>query len=145
MLVAVAERGGWNFGIPTCRILRGWNGVGKGLEQQEQLREVGGLILEKRRLRDLLSLHNFLTGGWGQVGIGLCSQGTSSRKRGNNLKLHQGRFGLDISKNFFTGRVVTHWNRLPWAVVESSSLEMFKRHGYDTWGHGLVLNMVVPG
>ena len=62
----------------------------------------------------------------------------SDRMRGNDLKLHQGRFKLGISKNFFSERVVRNWNRLTGEVMESLPLEVFNQKEDVVLSRGMV-------
>lgn len=82
----------------------------KGVELKSDagwLRNLELFGLEKRKLRgDLIILYNYFPGWCSQVG--LYSQVTSDRTGENGLKSCQGRFKLDITKNFVTERVAKH-------------------------------------
>ena len=51
------------------------------------------------------------------------------------MKLHRGKFRLDVGKRFLMERVIGHWNRLPRAVVTIPSLSEFKERLDDALSH----------
>ena len=65
---------------------------------------------------DLLDYHSVSKGGCKKEGDRLFS-------KGNDFKIKEERFGLDIKKKFFIMRVVRHWHKLPREVGDAPSLE----------------------
>jgi len=72
-------------------------------------------------------LYSYLKGVCSEVCVDPSSQVINNKTRGSGLKLHYERCRLDSRKNFFTERVIKHWYKLPREVVESPSMEVFKR------------------
>mgnify|MGYP001854496562 CR=1 FL=1 len=80
--------------------------------------------LKKRRQQgDQIVAFQYLNRSYRKERHKFFSRVCGDRTRGNDFKLKEGRFRLDIRKKSVTVRVVRHWNSLPIDVVDAPSLE----------------------
>ena len=94
----------------------------------ERLRELGMSSLQQRRARgNMIAVFNYVKVNHVQEEANLFTAALETRTRSNGLKLQDRRFHLNSRKHFLMVRVVHKWNLLPRRVVESPSLEVFRR------------------
>jgi hypothetical protein len=103
-------------------------------EYEQRLKIVGLQTLENRRIRgDLIEAYKIITS---KENINVAEffqfSEVGHELRGHRYKLSVQRSRLEVRKNFFSQRVVQHWNRLPEAVVEATSVNCFKAQ-LDRW------------
>ena len=75
----------------------------------------------------MIAVFNYIKGSHVEEGGSLFAEASESRTRSNGFKLQERRFHLNSRKHFLTVRAVRKWNMLPQRVVESPSLEVFRR------------------
>ena len=100
------------------------------LPYEERLSNLGLFSLAKRRWRgDLIHVYKSLKGDERQMNeTRFFLVAFSNRTRSTGLKFEYRKFHRNMWKNFFTVRVMAHWDRFSTEVVESLSVEMFKKH-----------------
>ena len=87
------------------RVWRRTSKMIRGLEHlpcKDRLRKPGLFSLEKRKLwADLVAAFQYLKGAYKQEGSQLFERVDNGRTRGNDFKLKEGRFRLDVRGKFF--------------------------------------------
>ena len=83
----------------------------------------------------MIAACQYLKGSYRKEGDRLFSRVCGGRTRGNDFKLKEGRFTLDIRKKSFTERTVRHGNTLPRDVVDAPALEMLIVRLYQALGN----------
>ena len=97
----------------------------KGYERR--LDELGLFTLEQRRLRGQLIETFKILRGFSRVNPENYFTMSNNPTRNHGFKVVPPRFTTDILRNYMTFKICNVWNGLPEAVVNSSSVESFKR------------------
>ena len=108
----------------------------KDLPYEDRLEKLKLYSLEGRRKRGDMILTFQLLKGFVNVDTSkMFKVKQNSRTRGHCMKLESRRIQTEIRRNFFTNRIISPWNALSNEIIESKTLEEFKRrydkdHGY---------------
>jgi len=99
----------------------------RNMPYDDRLRMLRLPKLESRRLRgEMIEVFKILKGFDDVDSRQFFSLSDVTITRNNGLKLQVRRFRTNIAKNFFTYKVINHWNRLPHEVVSAPSINSFK-------------------
>ena len=106
----------------------------KNVPYQERLIMLQLTSVKQRLLRgDLIEVYKILTGRSKLKADLFFERSTSTRTRGHHLKLEKRRAVHRARNEFFSHRVVNHWNQLPSEVVSAPSTNCFKNRLDQHW------------
>ena len=95
---------------------------------EERLKELNLFSLSKRRLRrDLIEVFKNFHGFDNNNTIDYITTGITSTTRNNGFKIIGKRFRSNEVKNFSFNRIVNVWNSLPAQIVNSITIESYKK------------------
>ena len=97
------------------------------LSYEERLEKTGLIPLDKRRVRgDLIEVFKMMKGIDHVDFENFFKISNIKNTRGHCYKLSKQRCKGERRRNFFTQRVINHWNKLPQEVIEADSVNSFK-------------------
>ena len=104
------------------------------LSYEQRLRKLNLFTLSFRRLRgDMIETFKIVNEFYDPIATPHLPRSTYSRTRGNFQKLSLQKSKMNTRKNFFTLRVCKHWNALPDAVIDCSTVGEFKNRLDKHW------------
>jgi hypothetical protein len=107
------------------------------LTYEQRLQKLNMCSLEKRRLRgDLIEAFKLLNGKEDVDPNQFFVMAPTGHLRGHCKKIYKRRSRLEGRRNFFSQRVVKEWNELPEGIVNSGSIDQFKRNLDELWRCG---------
>ena len=116
------------------------------LPYEQRLKILNLQSLYARRLRgDLIETYKILNGFTGTSMNNYFTIITDSRTRGHSMKLFKERSRLNISKFFYSNRVISCWNSLPDYIIAAESINSFKNCLDNYWtitGYGYLQRLL---